>query len=292
MIVVRLCGGIGNQMFQYAAGRALSLRLGVELELDISWFDEVSGSASRQYGLDVFSIPAVCIEPRDMTHFAPGRNGSFLQRIRSRFGISGTRIEEPCFHYWAGFERLEDNVLLVGYWQSERYFKHIRNLLLEDFAIKDPLAGKDLEFAKEIKATDSVSLHIRRGDYVTNAQTNSVHGTCSPAYYTQAIKQIVARVAAPHFFVFSDDPEWARQNIKDPHPMTYVTHNDASKNYGDLRLMSLCKHNIIANSTFSWWGAWLNRNPDKVVVAPERWFADEEKNRQTVDLIPGGWIRL
>jgi hypothetical protein len=127
---------------------------------------------------------------------------------------------------------------------------------------------------------------------VDKKETNRFHGTCGLDYYGKAIDYLAARVASPHLFVFSDDPEWAKQNVTAPCPVTVVDHNDASTSHEDLRLMSLCRHHIIANSSFSWWGAWLCQNAGKIIVAPKRWFANEEKNRQTGDLFPDGWVRL
>ena len=133
-------------------------------------------------------------------------------------------------------------------------------------------------------------MHIRRGDYVSNPTTNKLHGTCSLEYYHNAVDIIAAKVSNPHFFIFSDDHEWARNNFKIDYPLTFVAHNNAGKNYEDMRLMSLCKHHIIANSSFSWWGAWLGSNPKKIVCAPRGWFKDKSLN--TNDIIPSDWSRI
>lgn len=146
------------------------------------------------------------------------------------------------------------------------------------------------QVAQNILSVNAVSLHVRRGDYVSNLTINQFHGTCSLEYYNQAIAQIAKKVETPHFFVFSDDPEWVKSNLKIDYSITIVDHNNADKNYEDIRLMSLCKHHIIANSSFSWWGAWLCRNPNKIVIAPLKWFNDKSIN--TTDLIPDGWIKI
>jgi hypothetical protein len=180
---------------------------------------------------------------------------------------------------------------LDGYWQSEKYFGDVADVIRKDFTVKRAPSAANAAWLDRIGATVSVSIHVRRGDYVTNADANKFHGTCGIDYYQRAVQMLSSRLGGrPEFFVFSDDPAWVRANLDlGSHPHHYVTNNDAQTNYEDLRLMSSCRHHIIANSTFSWWGAWLNASPDKVVVAPRRWFrADEMDDR---DLVPSGWVR-
>jgi hypothetical protein len=137
-----------------------------------------------------------------------------------------------------------------------------------------------------------VSVHIRRGDYVTNSHTNAVHGTCSLEYYENAINYISEKVKAPHFFVFSDDYKWALENFKNrSYPVTCIS-NNADKNYEDLTLMYNCKHHIIANSSFSWWGAWLNPNEDKIVIGPKQWFKSKKQSTDTKDVMPKEWVKM
>ena len=141
-----------------------------------------------------------------------------------------------------------------------------------------------------ILAVNSVSIHVRRGDYLTNPVTFQTHGLCDIDYYKKAIDEILDLVDKPHFFIFSDDQSWAKSNIIFGAPTDYVMHNNSLKNYEDLRLMSYCRHHIIANSSFSWWGAWLGNNPEKIVIAPKKWFNDPKID--TTDLIPDTWLRL
>ncbi len=197
---------------------------------------------------------------------------------------------EKQFNFEPWILSLKDPVYLDGYWQSERYFKEIEPTIRDEFRAKEPLAGKNKELGDLVLSVNAASLHVRRADYVTNPLANLWNGTCDVDYYVRAISTIASTVENPHFFVFSDDIEWARQNIPLDHNAVYVDHNNAATNYEDLRLMSLCKHNIIANSTFSWWGAWLNRNPDKVVIAPQKWF--QTPKMDTRDLVPDTWITL
>jgi Glycosyl transferase family 11 len=198
-------------------------------------------------------------------------------------------VVEPYFHYWYGIKNIPCDSYLMGYWQSEQYFADIANIIREDFTFKLPMSQQNAELAKQINQVNAVSLHIRRGDYANNPETMATYGLCSLDYYKEAIRYIVERVNAPHFFIFSDDINWVKNNLKIDYPYQYVDHNHGTESYNDMRLMSLCKHHIIANSSFSWWGAWLNRNPEKLVVAPQKWFANE---LNVDDLFPRGWITL
>jgi hypothetical protein len=200
------------------------------------------------------------------------------------------RIEEKHFHFDPGMLNLPDNVYINGYWQSEKYFKDIEEVLRKDFTVISPINQENQRMLNLINSTDSVSLHVRRGDYVTNPTTNSFHGTCSLDYYAKAVRYIIENISNPHFFLISDDPDWVKENISINKPVTVIDINTTDNGYDDLRLMSKCKHNIIANSSFSWWGAWLNNNPQKIVIAPEKWFLSPELN--TKDLIPQGWMKL
>ena len=156
--------------------------------------------------------------------------------------------------------------------------------------LKVPLGSRNKELLSLIRTVNSVSLHIRRGDYVSNPDTNSALGTCSLEYYRHCIEHIASNVENPHFFLFSDDINWVRDNLKIKYPTTVVDGNSADTNYADLHLMSNCKHNIIANSSFSWWGAWLNNNPDKIIIAPKIWFANSPLTPK--EIIPENWLKL
>ena len=199
-------------------------------------------------------------------------------------------LREKQFSFDPSVIEVKGNIYTDGYWQSEKYFSEIRDLLLREFAFKYEQDAKNREIADKIKKTESISLHIRRGDYVRNSMTNQVHGLCSIDYYQEAVNYIVRKIPMCHFYIFSDDHAWVRENFTLDYPFTMVDHNDASRNYEDMRLMSLCHHNIIANSSFSWWGAWLNTNSDKIVCAPKKWFNDPTRNAK--DLIPESWVKI
>jgi hypothetical protein len=184
-----------------------------------------------------------------------------------------------------------DGSYLEGYFQSERYFVEIADVIRADLTLPPLSDARNRATLQAIEAAQSVSLHIRRGDYVTHARTNQQFGTCSPDYYARAADHIAQAVgAAPTFFVFSDDPSWTVANLRLPYPVHFITHNGARRAHEDLRLMSRCRHHIIANSSFSWWGAWLNPSATKVVVAPAVWFAGGGIDEST--LVPERWVRL
>ena len=177
-----------------------------------------------------------------------------------------------------------------GFWQSELYFKSIEELIRKDFTFASEPTGSNKELAKAIATQQAVSLHIRRGDYVNIQSTNEYHGTCSIEYYQKAIEYILSNLSDPVFYIFSDDLPWVKANLDVSAPHIFAEGNDATTNFEDLRLMSLCKHHIIANSSFSWWGAWLNPSKTKIVIAPKRWMNDPEFDSK--DLIPKNWIRI
>ncbi|TRZ97100.1 MAG: alpha-1,2-fucosyltransferase [Rhodocyclaceae bacterium] len=198
-------------------------------------------------------------------------------------------IVEPCFGYWPGISETTDNCFLVGNWQSEKYFSDIENTIRTDFTFRKPPNSRDQEWISLIGNCQSVSLHVRRGDYAIHAKTRAVLGLLPLDYYRSAADLVASRSGFPEFFIFSDDIPWAREHLDIPFPCHYVDHNKGAESHNDMRLMSSCRHHIIANSSFSWWGAWLNPASDKIVIAPRRWFAN---GWDAKDLIPEGWVSL
>jgi hypothetical protein len=289
MIIVRLSGGLGNQMFQYAAGLSLSIARKTDLCLDLSWFHNSPADVTkRTYRLDVFALRAGIAQTRQITRIA---EPSAIRRLidRSKPYFRKNIYYEPHFHYDPNFRRASSDIIMDGYWQSEEYFKGIADRVRQEFAISAPLTPPAKEMAKKIGTTKSVSLHVRRGDYVSDPKTLNYHGVCEPEYYKEAIASLKERIGEMEIFVFSDDMDWVKENISTEFPMTFVNHA-GRQDYEDLYLMSLCQHNIIANSSFSWWGAWLNTNPEKMVIAPSRWF--NASDADTRDLLPAEWIKL
>jgi hypothetical protein len=297
MIVSKLTGGLGNQMFQYACGRSVAARFGASLALDAANVASSTPAAPRRYSLDVFNIAAPVIAPEELALLMNPPALSFAAQLwtRLRRGRSTPvilrRIVESQFHFDPSFlAAAGDNVYLDGYWQSEKYFQDQAELIRQDFTLVSKLeASLRRDLFKQVEQCESVSVHIRRGDYAAHAETNQFHGLCSPEYYQRSSEYLAAQVENPVFFLFSDDPDWVQENLHLSHPTIQVS-NGLLQDYEELCLMSRCRHHIIANSSFSWWGAWLNPRSNKIVCAPKRWFADESIN--TSDLIPEGWLRL
>lgn len=290
-IISQIIGGLGNQMFQYAAGRSMSILHNVPLHLDVGDFE----GYSLHQGFELaraFSCPVTVATPQEVRAVLGWQASKLARRIFTRSALQTWRkrhfIVEPHFHYWPGIRNVQPPNYLKGYWQSEHYFADVAQTIRTDFTFRQPMTSCNLAIANEIGITNAVSLHVRRGDYVSNPTTKATHGICQLDYYEAAIKTIANHIEAPYFFVFSDDMDWTRGNLKIPFPCTYVDWNHGIESYNDMRLMSLCKHHIIANSSFSWWGAWLNPHADKLVIAPKKWFSNENKN-STKDLIPPGW---
>lgn len=287
MIAVKLMGGLGNQMFQYAAGRALALRLHAALKLDHSFLEADSQATytRRHYELGAFNCKAEKAGADDLEKVRKATRPGPFARLFARPTI--TVLKENGFQYNRQIERIDGDVFLDGFWQSEKYFSGIRPALLTDFSLGKKLSDKAAALKSRVLAdTHSVFVHFRRGDYVTLPSAASVHGAAALDYYQSAVELLRSKVANPSFYVFSDDMDWVKQHFK-AEGAVYVEGLEACE---DLELMKSCRHGIIANSSFSWWAAWLNENGEKVVVAPKQWFKDPSIN--TVDLIPAAWHKI
>ena len=285
MIITKINGGLGNQLFQYAAGRALAHHHQAELVLDLSDFNDIPiGNTPRIFELDKYPIVAraASSEEESELRFYQGR---VLRRIPF-LPRPWQHAREPHFQYDPNFVNLPNNVYLDGYWQSYLYFENIASLIREEFQALEGPGVKNQELLEAMAQSNSVALHIRRGDYVSNMKAAIHHGVCSLDYYRDAIRKIAEEVPNPHFYIFSDDLEWAKTNLEIGFPTTYVGHNLGDQAFQDLRLISHCKHQIIANSSFSWWGAWLNPNPEKRVIGPKKWFS---VNKDCSTLFPPNW---
>ena len=281
MVIVYLCGGLGNQLFQYALGRHLALLNDTELFFDVRSFSINSG---RVYELVRYPVTGT-IAPAGM--LARITKPSALDRMfHSRRILT---VKERSFRFDAQVLAERGNCYLHGYWQSERYFKDIRATVLNELSPRLPALGINHSVLDEIDSSEAVAVHVRRGDYVADPKVNSVHGTCSLDYYRAAFERMNARLSSPRYFIFSDDPAWVKENLR-PDNARYCEHNGPDAGFEDLRLMSHCRHHIIANSSFSWWGAWLGTHPEQRVIAPARWFAGGTED--TTDLIPARWERL
>ncbi len=292
MIVLNLVGGLGNQMFQYAFGRSLAERYGRELKLDLYDLENADVYSRRRLGLQVFNTRLDVASKEDVRPFRRWMRTRFGRRLQSAaWRFLGLRKRNVVMEGEFSEDVLAsgEGLYLVGYWQSEKYFRENEDVIRREFTLKEEHDVTDFDIARQIRDCISVAVHVRRGDYVTHEAANRLLGTCTPEYYAATVEYISGKVGNPHFFVFSDDIGWAKENIRLDHPVTWVS-DGRLKDYEEMVLMSLCKHAIVANSSFSWWGAWLNRNPEKIVIAPKRWFSDPDKNGE--DLVPKTWVRI
>jgi len=294
MIIVRLIGGLGNQMFQYALGRNLARINKTTLKLDKTELElkPLSGTP-RSYNLQVFNIVENFASGEEIKKIRGSSSGRLFTVVTKMLKLrerSSVVSEKKDYVFDSRVLRSGDNVYIQGYWNNEKYFRDIRKMILKDFTIKEPIDKTNETTLNQINNTLSVSLHVRRGDYIKSKKTNQHHGTCGLGYYQNAINIIASKVKNPSFFAFSDEIKWVKNNLKTEYSIKYVDHNDDAHNYEDLRLMSACKHNIIANSSFSWWGAWLNPNQDKIVIAPKKWLNDPSID--TSDVTPKSWLRI
>ena len=274
MITIKVMGGLGNQLFQYAFGRSLSHDLNTEISLDLSYYNDPSKSPRHAiYALKLFNIK----ENIDTINFS----NEIDEESVSKYNY----YDESSFNKITGFPSLNNyNKLQLpayfdGYWASEKYFLHNEKIIRNELELKIPLKGTNKLVAQDILDHNAVAVHIRRGDY----NDHSHFGMCDTDYYNKSISFIEKHVESPKFYIFSDDHEWVNDNIHIPHPTYHITNNDVETGYEDLRLMSLCKHFIIANSTFSWWGAWLSRNNDKIVTTPKPWFISRLPSARYID---------
>ncbi|NMB83852.1 alpha-1,2-fucosyltransferase [Candidatus Roizmanbacteria bacterium] len=272
MIITNLTGGLGNQMFQYALGRHLALKNKTKLKLH---FTNALFNTKRDYELSIFDIKATLATREDLNKMGVMENrivNRLLYLIEDRLSIKLNKkivTERPPYRFNHSVLSLTDNIYLQGYWQDENYFKDIENIIRKDFTFTNPLDEKNRQIVDLIKKTDSVSIHVRRGDYVSNPLTKAKLGVLPFGYYKKSIDKIKKMVKKPVFFVFSDDIPWCRHNLKIGDNVYFIDHNKGIYSYRDMQLMSLCRHNIIANSTFSWWAGWLNDDKRKIIIKPK-----------------------
>jgi hypothetical protein len=283
-IVVSMAGGLGNQLFQYAAGRALSLRLGLPLTLDLSFFDR---RRHRRYGLASLALA-------EHTVIAPP-DGGLLQRemrqwtssLKRCLGLSPRRYSEPHFHFDHRFHEIREPVTLVGGYQSEKYFSDAADSIRSELTPPPAEDELSVRLAREMVSQPSCAVHVRRGDYISSEKNRSLYASCGITYYSQAVESIPDDCT---LYVFSDDMDWVRKHLHLRRPMVLVESGEPRDVLADLWLMSQAEHHIIANSTFSWWGAWLKTRAG-LVCSPQHWFT-ASSGMDDRDLVPSGWIRL
>ncbi len=286
MIILNLKGGTGNQLFQYALGRYLALKNNDVLKLDVSGLARANtvGDIYRPFALESFNIEKLIATPEEIKKLKYPF-GIFSKAWRFlRFKLS--RDKNTLFN--PKVLNLTGDIYLDGYWQSPLYFMTIRDSLLKELTLTKPFSEAGVTFAEQIKNTNAVALHVRRGDYIKNPQVQHEFGPCTLDYYNSAMTEIEKTMVSPTYFVFSDDLSWVKENLPLGDKAVFVKGKDMT-DVEDLILMSMCQHNIIANSSFSWWSAWLNQNPAKIVIAPTPWFETQPYDK---NLIPPTWIQL
>jgi hypothetical protein len=295
MIIIKLTGGIGNQMFQYSLGRVLSIKKNTNLKLDNTAYEK-DYKNKRKYALCVFNIKAEIASNKDLkiykTTFLKKLIESFMFKLfNATVVLTKNYIKEKNFFFQPEIINVSKEIYLDGYWQSEKYFEDYADAIRDDFKFKDYLMdNQNINIAKVIQSTESISVHVRRGDYIQDKMNFNKIGVCSSNYYNKCFKYILGKVVDPSFFIFSDDISWAKENLKVPCKCTFVDINSGDNGWKDLFLMSQCKHNILANSSFSWWAAWLNKNPKKIIISPDPWFKSDLFD--TKDLVPENWIKV
>lgn len=285
MIIVKLIGGLGNQLFQYATGRQLSIKHGVKLKVDL--VELLDRKPRQNFTFRDFELGNFNCQVQSATKFELLFFKSFTWAL-TKIGISRSYCIESKFTFDSKLILNSSySMYLNGFWQSEKYFSNIRSVLLSDFSIINEISIEAKKWEAAIKSKNAISIHIRRGDYLSLSSANEFHGICSIEYYNSAIEIMKSKNSQCIFFFFSDDIDWVKSAFSSLENTEFV---ESMSNKEDLYLMSICKHNIIANSSFSWWGAWLNQNQDKIVIAPNKWFNDVKID--TTDLIPSSWIRI
>jgi len=293
MISLRLEGGLGNQLFQYAAGRALAIRHRTELLLDISTLQRYRRSVTpRHFELGSFL---------HLGRVATVHEARFLPWMHRAAAISHwvspwrTYVEKS-LSYDVSFDSLPDQTYLVGYWQSYRYFAQISKLLMNELNPVNALSKASEIVAEQIDNCTSVALHVRRGDYVSLASAANFHGVLPKSYYESALSYVRERIIIPKYFVFSDDPVWCRKNLPTNSTMIFVGHNAGPDAWQDLMLMGRCHHHIIANSSFSWWAAWMADQrsgvKQRIVIAPGHWFRGKMSDKDLESRFPSHWVTI
>ncbi|RYY08114.1 MAG: alpha-1,2-fucosyltransferase [Sphingobacteriaceae bacterium] len=301
MVITKLVSGLGNQLLQYAMGKQLAIARNVPLRLDVSFFEDQD---LRSYKLNNFNINAKIASDAEIEPFRKNINAYQKLHQQTSFYAKVYRNLEPLVFpkhtknyfkestWWIlepEIYKTPSDIYIEGYWQHYKYYENLKPLILEELTLKKQLDDNAQNWLTSIKSDQgSVAVHIRRGDYVSDPGANYLMGVLPVNYYNKAISYIKQKVSNPTFYFFSDDLDWVKHNIQTDASNFYVNGN---LDYVDLNLMRHCNHQIIANSTFSWWGAFLNRNPDKIVVAPQQWSPREDVNRNIHLQFPD-WIKL
>ena len=283
MIIIKTLGGLGNQLFQYVLAQKL-IYLGKEVKFDFSQIKE-NGIKNE---LTIFDNSLIEATNEEINKLGDCKTDIF-HRIKRKLKIYKQThiIESASYTFQPSIFEL-DNIYLYGYWQSDKYFNDIEEIIRNKLVFPKITETHNIKYMNQIQNDNaSVSIHIRRGDYLSKKFINQYGNICTDEYYDKAIDYIKTKVSNPHFYIFTNDLEWTKYKYKSPE-FTIINGNSGNISYRDMQLMSMCKHNIIANSSFSWWGAWLNNNPNKIIIAPNKWC----NNKPTPDIYPNDWLKL
>lgn len=289
MIVATITSGLGNQLFQYAFARQLSLKYGTSLYFDTRFYQTgYSRETNRSFKLNKFNI-----NYRNL-----GKTEEYLLKAtklfpKRKFPPLFKYVNESHFHFdQQALQEKASCLVLTGYWQSEKYFIGIENIIRSELTFANKRSVEFDHYLNLIqKAKNPISVHIRRGDYVHHPVFSKTFGFIGEAYYDKAIDMMNTKYDQPYYFIFTDDQEWAKNHFSADISKVFVKNSGEDSDLDDMHLMSLCNHHIIANSSYSWWGAWLGHNPDKTVIAPQNWFKNKPDSN-TKDLIPDSWIKI
>jgi len=291
MIIVKIMGGLGNQMFQYALARSLK-QLGKKVKMDISYYDKIPESdARRVYELDKFDCTVEKAAKHEIKLYDNKLRLIYDKLVEKIPVLHPVCIAEHGNYIGLDISKIANNYLL-GYWQSEKYFSAIREILLQEFNFSKLRLSSENEKVRDLilKSGNAVSIHVRGGDYLDSENFKIYGNICTDTYYANACEYMNGHVNGAVFFLFTNDLHWVKTELSicKEYPVYVIDSNDESNGITDLYLMSICKHNIIANSSFSWWGAWLNRNAEKIVIAPDRW----QNGQDNKDIYCKDWIKI
>ncbi len=294
MIISKLLGGLGNQMFQYAAGYALSRKLDLPYRIDITLLKKYNNHNGYQLD-EIFDSKFEVANNLEIWKVLKLRSLSIINEPVEKVNPYVFNTKEKVFREYShnfnyNINQICDTCYLSGYWQTTKYFENVKDEIRKIFTFKHELKELNKTHELEILQTNSICLHVRRGDYISNLSALKFHGICSLEYYKKAIQYIYEKVENPFFFIFSDDVEFIKNNFSELKNFKIIDNNQGRKSYIDLRLMALCKHHIIANSTFSWWGAWLAKKENQIVVTPKTWFEGSQEVMN--DIYCDNWVKL
>jgi len=279
-IEVEISGGIGNQLFQFAAALALAQHLNAEIILDVSWYERELQSVDKRYMeldefFDLSKIRRVKSKRHPKVEFA-------IKRAKNYKVINDAKIDLSAFHSLS----TRRHIRMRGYWQSEAYFTPIVDFLRSSYSKHQMMSTLANEIANEISSSISLGIHVRRGDYITNRKTNSFHGVCGEDYFKNATRLVLKSKKIDKVYVFSDDIQWCRENLNLDVPNVLV--ESVVSDTEQLKLLSLCSHHVISNSSFSWWAAWFGYSEEQVVIYPQVWFSDGS----SLKCMPVHWTSL